>query len=198
MTDTQTVGTTAEAAPAAPAEAVTAPDKGFDLDGLLNEFDTQTKPATQPQPEPAKPAPTEVVDTEARRELAEWKFEREIQPVVKTIRGDIPQEVFSDNEIRWWLDGQAKEDPRLQQAWLNRKANPAAWSKVEKAISAKLAKKFHKLPDPNATEDVEAVTAAVRGASRTAPADPPPKFGSMSNAEYRKTVKEKYGYDPGV
>ena len=193
----QTVGTETEAQAKPVAEATTAQDKGFDLDGLLSEFTEQTKPVTQPQPKPQATA-TPVVDVEARKELAELKFEKEWKPVLTRIRGDIPSEVMSDEELTDLMNGRASRDPRLKNAWENRASNPAAWNKVEKALNAELIKKFQKLPDPNATEDVAAVTAAVRGASKQAPPAQAPKFGGMSNAEYRKYVKENHGYDPGV
>lgn len=198
MTDTQTVGTGTEATPQASAEVTTAQGSGFDLDGLLSEFTEQTKPTTQPQTEPQKPAPTQVVDVEARKELAELKFEKEWKPVLTRIRGDIPSDVISDEELTDLMNGRAARDPRLKNAWENRASNPAAWGKLEKALNGEISKKFQKLPDPNTTEDVEAVTAAVRGASNKAPPAQAPKFGSMSNAEYRKYVKENHGYDPGV
>jgi len=195
MTDTQTVGNGTETVAQPAAEVTTAQDNGSDLSALLNEFTEGTKPS--PQPEPQKPATTEVVDTEARRELAALKFERDIKPVIKTVRGDVPEEVFDDDEIQGWLDSRARKDPRLQKAWDNRASNPAAWNKVEKALSAEFARKFQKSPDPHATEDVAAVTAAVRGASTTPPPDKPINFAAMTNSEGRRTVKEKYGFDPG-
>ena len=54
------------------------------------------------------------------------------------------------------------------------------------------------VPDPDATAEKWAVAAAVRGASGVALAEKPPDFDRMSNAEFSRTVKEKYGYDPGV
>lgn len=196
----QTVGTGTEATAQPVVEATTAQDKGFDLDGLLSEFTEQTKPVTQPQPEPQKPAAT-VLDPAVGKKLEkldELLFEREWKPVLTRIRGDIPAEVFSDEELTDLMNGRAARDTRLKNAWENRASNPAAWGKLEKALNAEISKKFQKLPDPNTTEDVAAVTAAVRGASNKIPPEAPPKFGGMSNSEYRKSVKEKYGYDPGV
>jgi hypothetical protein len=196
----QTVGTVPEAQAQPGAEVTTAQDKGFDLDGLLSEFTEQTKPVTQPQTEPQKAA-APAVDPDVKRKLDKLDdllFKQEWNPVLGRIRGDIPAEVMSDDELTDLMNGRAMRDVRLKNAWENRASNPAAWSKVEKALNAELTKKFQKLPDAATTEDVAAVTAAVRGASNKAPPAQAPKFGNMSNAEYRKYVKENHGYDPGV
>jgi hypothetical protein len=193
----QTVGNGIEAVAEPTVETPAAQDKGPDLSELLNEFTQSTAPVTQPQPEPQKTTET-AVDVEARKELASLRFDRDIKPVIATVRGDIPKEVFDDFEVQGWLDAKARKDPRLQKAWDNRESNPAAWGKVEKALSAEFAKKFQKLPDPNVTEDVAAVTAAVRGASKQAPPAQQPNLGKLSRAEFRKHVMETHGYDPGV
>lgn len=179
--------TEAPASPGAEGTSAQTTTQTADLDSLLNQFTTETtatpaaSPAspTQPKAEPA------AVDVEARKELAALKFEREFKPVLEQVRGDIPKDVLSDEELTDLIDGRAKRDPRLQNAWNNRAANPKAWSGVQKALSAEIAKKFSKLPDPNATEDREAVTAAVRGASPKAPAEKAPNYGAMTNAEFQ-------------
>lgn len=189
MTDvvnTQTAAQPTEA-PASPGAEVTGAqvDTAADLDSLLSSFDTETqKPATAPEPKPA--AQSTVVDLEARKELAALKFEREFKPVLAAVRGDIPAEVLSDEELTDLIDGRAKRDTRLQNAWNNRANNPKAWSGVQKALSAEIAKKFSKLPDPDATEDRAAVTAAVRGASQAAPREAAPNYGAMTDAEFQK------------
>lgn len=165
-----------------------------DLDSILAEFDQSTKPAPAPAPAQAA-APPQVVDVEARKELAEMKFQQEIKPVLQRVRGDIPKEALSDEEIQDLLDGRARREPRLKQAWIDRATNPAAWSKVEKALQQELQKKFSKLPDPGATEDREAVTAAVRGASsKSAPDEKPPSWGSMTEGEFLQERRARYGF----
>jgi hypothetical protein len=53
--------------------------------------------------------------------------------------------------------------------------------------------------DTQATEDRAVVAAAVRGASTNrAPETPPPNYSTQNNAEYRRSVREQYGFDPGV
>ena len=146
------------------------------------------------------PKPTADADrvSALEREFAQMKFEREFKPTLERVRGELPKDVWSDEELSDWIDGRAKRDPKLQNAWLNRAANPKAWGAVEKALSAELSKKFQPRVDAQATEDVAAVAAAVRGASKQAPEERPPEFSRMSNGEYRKNIREKYGFDPGV
>lgn len=198
MTDTNTQApvdeTNATAAPVA--EASNAAGDASDLESILKEFETQTKP--EPKLE-QKPQASTQVDNDLRREVAELKFKMEFEPVLNKIRGDIPKDVISDEELTDLVDGRAKRDPKLQNAWLNRSSNPAAWSKVEKALHADLSKKFQPRVDKNATEDREVVAAAVRAASTTKASDEkPPDLSRMSNGEYRQWVMSNHGYDPGV
>lgn len=75
----------------------------------------------------------------------------------------------------------------------------AAKSAITQAMGA-LTKELKATPRPvdrDATEVREAVTAAVRGASAKVPADTPPDYGRMSNYDFNKSVREKYGFDPG-
>jgi hypothetical protein len=49
------------------------------------------------------------------------------------------------------------------------------------------------------TEDVAAVAAAVMGAFSPHPIAPAaPDYSRMSNDEYRQSVRDDYGFDPGV
>lgn len=190
MTDatTQPAALTTEA-PALPAAEATGAQttQPADLDSILSEFDVKTAPA----PEQPKPV-AEVAPDVARRvehlekTLAERDFKEAITPVLDRIRGEIPKDVLANEEIQDLIDGRARRDVRLQQAWLNRASNPAAWTKLEKALGQELSKKFSKLPDPDATEDRAAVTAAVRGASQKAPAETAPNYGAMNDAEFQK------------
>lgn len=200
MTD-QATQPVASDAPAVAQPTAPAPDARTDLDSLLAEFESGTRPVSpQTQPDPQKPAiPADVADRmqKLERTLAEQSFEREFAPVRDRIRGDIPKDVLSDEEITDLLNGRAMRDTRLRAAWENRAANPRAWSSIEKSLNQELSTKFKKLPDPTATDDVAAVTAAVRGASQRPPEGKAPNFGAMTNNEGREAVKKEYGFDPG-
>ena len=198
MTDelnTQSAAQTTEA-PAQPVAEGTGAQTTADLDSLLAEFTEKTaKPAPVPEPTPAAIPPDVAKRVELlERTVAERDFKDQLKPVLERIRGDIPSEVLADDEIQDLVDGRARRDPRLQQAWLNRASNPQAWNKIEKALNQELSKKFSKLPDANATEDRDAVTAAVRGASSKAPEGKAPNLSRMTDSELRNFTKENYGF----
>lgn len=188
---------------AKPDAAGTDARKADDLDALLNEFDsTATKPA-EAKPDTKADTTAKGDDPVAQRlaaleeREADRQFQSDIKPAIDRVRGNVPTEVYDDDDVRDWMDREARKDPRLQQAWRDRHKDPAKFGKVLDGLSRKLAQKFAKAPDKNATEDREAVTAAVRGASTKAPEGKAPKFGELSNSEFSKSVKENYGFDPG-
>jgi len=196
--NTQTAATTTEtpATPAVEGNGAQAPQTA-DLDSLLAEFSQATdKPAPAPAQQPAQAVAPDVAKRLEQLEttLAKRDSEDALKPVIEAIRGELPKDVLSNEEVLDLIDGRAKRDPRIQNAWLNRASNPAAWKKIEKALGQELSKKFSKLPDPNATEDREAVTAAVRGASQKAPEGKAPDFTKMTDGEFRKAREELYGY----
>lgn len=195
--DTQAVVDKTDA-PAKPgAEVDSAQDKGSDdLDTLLNQFEQeQPKPEAKPKTEPEQKLDTAAIRRleTLEKSLAEDRFQKSIKPVIERVRGDIPAEVLGDDEILDLLDGKAKRDPRLQQAWLNRDKNPSAWAKIEQNLGKELSKKFSKLPDQDATEDRNAVAVAVRGASTKAPEGKPPNFSKMSDNEFQAEKEKMFG-----
>jgi hypothetical protein len=172
-----------------------------DLDSLLAEFDQGTKkPDTVSSPDTKPTLPDALAqDVQALKSQAqEWaqeKNKRAIAETVDDIRGDVPKEVFDDEMVEAWLDAQARRDPRLAQAWLQREQNSQKWGKVKAELGRQLAKKAGSLPDRNATDDREAVAAAVRGASAKAAVEPAPNFGAMTDAELRKYNREHFGFE---
>lgn len=173
------------------------------LDDLLAEFGTKTREAAKPSTPETKPATAtdpnlvEQVNT-LSHEFARYASRADMDATIKAIRGDLDPEVFDDVLVESWLDSQARQDPRLTQAWLERREKPKQFEKVRAELGRSFGKKFSKLPDKAATEDREAVTAAVRGASTKAPEDRPPSYGSMSNQQVREDIEKRYGYTPNV
>ena len=170
---------------------------GTDLDTLLAQYETETKkpePVSPPETQQHQPVQQQVDPSVAR--LVN-RFDREdLQKLVNNVKGDADVE---DDLVEAWIDTQARRDPRLARAWLEREANPKAFEQISKQLGKEFAKKTAKRPDPALTEDREAVAAAVRGAStHRAPESAPPAYGGMSNAEYRNEVRQRYGFDPGV
>ena len=170
---------------------------GADLDSLLAQFEQQAAPRPEPVSPPVQQQQPErqQLDPNVARVLG--RIEREdIGKLVSSVKGDSDIE---DDLVEAWIDTQARKDVRLQRAWLERDANPKAFEQIAKQLGKEFAKRTAKRPDPALTEDREAVVAAVRGASTNrAPDSPAPAFGGLSNVDFRKEVRERYGFDPGV
>lgn len=170
---------------------------GDDVDTLLNEFQASTKtsePAPQPKPEPK--AGTEATPSKpdpAIAEVRDYIFRQDMNKTVTAVRGDLDPERFDDDFIEAWLDTRSRKEPRLAEAWVNRNRNPQAFQKVVAGLGREFSKKYGSLPDKQATEDREAVTAAVRGASNKAPEGQPPNFGSMTDAEFAAEKSKMFG-----
>lgn len=86
----------------------------------------------------AKPGMNEDVLGEVkalRTELAQRDY-REVMrdDVIPTVKGDL--DVPTDY-VEYWVNKQADADPRLMEAWDNRKANPAAFKEVMEALAPK-------------------------------------------------------------
>jgi hypothetical protein len=195
----------AQAKPAT--EGANAQDKGDELDALLSQFDAESKtektePDSKPgqksgtDPDPVKNLADEVA--ELRRRETDRQYKQDIRPVIEKLRGDIPTELYDDEDVQDWLDRQAKQDPRITRAWLNRHKDPVTFNKVVDGLGKKLSQRFAKLPDKSATEDREAVTAAVRGASHKAPEGKAPDYSKSGNHDFKKDVEERFGYTPRV
>lgn len=180
------------------AEPVVADDSarndGNDLDSLLAQFEKDTKPPVSPAPTTTATPPP--VDNGRIVALENRLFQEDLNKAVTNIMGDlkVPRRMATG-----WLDQIAREKPEVAQAFVNQASNPKQWEQIERVLAKEFAKEVKSVQvDEEATEDRDAVAAAVRGASTRAPADAPVNFGNQSNSEFRNTVKEKYGFDPGV
>jgi hypothetical protein len=201
--DTQAVDTTTNAQPQAVAEVAVAQDDAGDLDTLLKVYDEKvTAPAataTTPEPKPGTDPDLKTLADRLKRvdslvtEANNLQFKRDMTDTVKTIRGDLDPTVFDDDLVEAFLNGKAKQDDRLAQAWLDRHAKPKQFEQVKTALAKDFAKKFSKMPDKAVTEDRELVSAAVRGASTRAPEGRPPEFGKMSNSDFQKEKDKLFG-----
>jgi hypothetical protein len=174
---------------------------GDELDALLREFETQAKPETTPSKPETKPDATSENGSQKRldaleQQLTDWRFQQDIKPVIDKVRGDIDPAIYDDDDVRDWIDRQAKADPRLAQAWLDRHKDPAKFGRVVEGLGKKLSARFSKLPDKQATEDREAVTAAVRGASNRAPEGKAPSYGGLSDNAFAEQVEKEHGFRP--
>lgn len=196
--DKQTVAeeTEPEAKPAV--EESSAQDDGDDLDSLLNQFDEGTKEEAKSTPEPAADNETLTRLTQLEKQLADQQFQNDMTTVVGKVRGDMDPELFDDTFVEAWVDAAARKQPKLQKAWESRHKDPSGFNKVVSALGRDFNKKFQSMPDKAATEDREAVTQAVRGASNKAPdSGGAPDFSSMSDAEAREAMQKMGIQNPG-
>lgn len=200
---TQAVVEKPDAAATPAVEGTDARDTGDDLDALLQQFDTAAKPepatASKPEQKPGAELDPKKIAADVRAEIeADNRFKADVDKTVKAIRGEIDPEIADDRFVRAYLDAEAEADPRLAQAFRDRNTKPREFAKVTEQLAKRFAAKFSRLPDKAATEDREAVTAAVRGASNRAPEGKAPDFTKMSRGDFKKQVEDQYGYTPRV
>ncbi len=173
-------------------------NNGDDLDSILKEFDTATKPAADSKPEqqPGAEADIKLLAEQVKGFVSEAnaiRYRQDMDKTIADIRGDLDPD-FADNDfVEAWLDAQARKDPRLAQAWVNRNANPKQFDKVKAELGKALKGKFSKLPDRQATDDRAAVTAAVRGASNRAPETKAPDLSRLTDAEFQREKEKMFG-----
>lgn len=206
-TTTEHTAADAAKAPAMPGatDGQDARKDGDDVDTLLNQFETSVKPAPAPTPQPkpeqkagTEAAPTAPAADSGIAEVRNYIFRQDMDKTIKTVRGDLDPDRFDDGLVESWLDMRARKDPRLAAAWENRHRNPQAFEKVVAGLGREFTAKYGKMLDKQATEDREAVSAAVRGASTKAPEGKAPDFSGMSDQQFREEHKKLYGYYPPV
>jgi len=176
-----------------------------DLDELLKQYesaapasadgsssDPESKGNGETSEGDVKELVSELVQEKRAREKAEANtaFQADMKTVVDEVRGDISGEQFNDVFVEAWLDAEARTNPNLATAWANRNTDPAHFKQVVRALGEKFTKIVKGQPDPNVTEDVEAVANAVRGASPNAPAGSTPNFGAMPQGEFDQMVNK--------
>lgn len=122
--------------------------------------------------------------------IATYQHQTDLRATVANVRGDMDPKLLSDDLVQAWIDTQAREDEGLRQAWLGRAENPQMWKAAERILSKQFRQKFAQMPDPNLTEDVAAVSAAVRGASAPTQAEPPPNYGRLSDKDMRAEMQK--------
>jgi hypothetical protein len=195
----QTVVDNADPAALPAADATTSAQEPT-LEQLLDEYDRSVQ-RSSPQPEPTPQLQsqdqqqTPPIDYGQIHRFQQKQFMDEVKGAAAKIFGDLK---VPEKAKIGWLDQMAREIPEAAASWQNRHNNPRQWAKWERYLSRAVEAEFKSPVDPVATDDRDAVAAAVRGASTKVTAEPPPSFGHMSNSEFRKSVREKYGFDPGV
>jgi len=138
-------------------------------------------------------------------EFAQRKFEGAREELLKRLGDATDDAQLPQDYTRSWLDMRALQDQELLNAFLGQfdgEQGAANWKSHEKRLTSQLRKAVSEFErsriDPAATEDREAVTAAVRGAAKQPPPERPPNLDRMSNAELRKHTEDKFGYTPNI
>ncbi len=176
-------------APAEPGVAVeTRTEQDADLDALLAEFDQKTQPAAPP-PEPKVEKPNDFVSQRVQR-IEQRLLQEDIDEAVKEVFGDLK---VPKRAAIGWLDQAARENEAIQKAFLNKANDPRTWNRFAKALSKEAQKDFAPI-DVGATVDREAVTAAVKGASKPIAAEPAPNLGAMNDAEFAAYTRKNFGF----
>lgn len=190
MTDTPVNNQTDEGATQPPSDDAGVAQGEPTLDELLNEM--EVLPAEQPQEPrtetPSNPRLDSVVSfvDEFREKAIREQTQTDISKAVEAVKKDIGVSV-PDRLIEGLLHREASTDPRFMRAFQMREKDPATWNKVLKASAKEFKNDFEQQTDPDTTEDVGAVRAAVRSATNSPPIAEgidPGKLNSMSDAEF--------------
>lgn len=194
----------APAVPGVPTGQDVRSNDGESVDALLDQFDASVKTVepAKPQPKPEqKLVPAEAAKAPIDPDIAEIRgyiTRQDINKAIGVVRGSLDPDKYDDALVEGYLNALATKDPRLAAAWQNRHNQPQAFQKILAAVGREFQKKHGTMPDRQATEDREAVTAAVRGASTKAPEGKAPDFSRMSTSEFREAHYKEYGYYPSV
>lgn len=169
-----------------------------DIESILAEYDEEEQKSAPVKPDSGKSAEADVTTALAefrnfQRSQQQKEDRADLLKAAQEIRGDIGADVWSDDEIIDWLDGQARKHAGLKNGFLKRSENPAAWNKAIGDFGKVFQGKFSKMPDAKVTADRETVSHAVRGASTKAP-DPDEKsvaeLAMMHPIEKERYIKD--------
>ena len=193
------------------APAVEPPPLSFTDRLLQKAAERDQRLADARKPKGPEAAPQNTAEREELQQLRTWAEGIEAERMAERERveaqevfdrsGEVVQEIapwLPGDYARTWFINEAMTDPVLADAWENRHASPEAAGIAQRQIDRsmrKLGKHLRGLPDPVATDDRAVVTAAMRGASGRAPPEAPPNYSSMSDADFNRELKTKYGID---
>lgn len=163
-------------------------DAQEDLDTLLNEFDKGTsQPAEKAEPGGQVDTVSRDEFNELQKTIVDQQYKVDIQGVVKQIKGEVDIPYVTDEFVETYLNTEANKNPKLAQAWGNRRSDPEAFKKVIESISKTFQSGFN--IDQKITSDMDSVTAAVRSASTKSPETAQEiDWANLSDAEF---VQEK-------
>ena len=195
MADESTTGTTAGTA--APADK----SGTSELDRLLNDY-VEGKPAPAAQPDTTTFAPViEALKPVAQyaerkmREEQEVALKKSVDDAIASVKSDEALKPVSDKLVRGFLQDQYANDSGFKAAYDNRTKDPKAWDSALSNARTSFKEELKSLNGQSFRSDVEAATAAVRGAGRgSSPEGPkvdPGKLREMSDTEFARFKREQ-------
>lgn len=131
-----------------------------ELTALINEGATETKPDLTKD---LKEVVSFVQSQQA--ETFNKNFREDMDVAVKAIQDVVPEEAskfVTPGMIEGYLHKLANEDEAVKDAFLQRRNKPEAWAQTQKSLVESFSKQFKETPDPNISEDREAVIAAAK------------------------------------
>jgi hypothetical protein len=138
-----------------------------------------------------------------RQQVEDWRRleSADIEAVLREAETQLEGMTVPPGFAKRWLWSEYAANPELKQAWDHRYSSEEAKQRAHQTVRQafkRMRAEAKMAPDPAATEDREAVTAAVRGASTRVPEAKAPDFRGMSNSEYREAVRKSYGFTPDI
>jgi len=164
------------------------------LNDVLAEFEAGTQQAEiTDKADKAESVTDEQINKAVERAMensrAKDKSRADIEESAKTILGatGAHQHVAQD-----FLQGEAARDPRVATAFTQRYKNPDAWQKVLKGLAGKFSGSLGSPIDQSATDDRNAMAAAVKSATTKAPTDAAqPNLEAMNNSEFNEFLRNQ-------
>jgi len=206
--------------PDAPETAAQAP--AFDMDALLREYNDNVPPAEPGQQLPTLDENAEIVQDGAviaptnntialghvidhiQQQDADRMAEMEandLDAVHAWGREETADFPVPDDYAEGVISSRYLNDPEFSGAWDHRYDSQEAMDLCEKHLirtMKSIKQSASEAPDPQSTEDREAVTAAVMGATSDAPEGPPVNYADMTDADFRRTLKKNFGFTPNI
>lgn len=190
----------ASAKPDAQAQDARSDGDDLDLDKLIANWKDPADEQSRQSPEPAKPEPKAETDKASLDYLVQSKVDRTLADrQAAEDAGKYATELANEYGVTrriamGWLDQMAREEPAVLHAFRHRQPEPKKWERMWQSLRKEFGKEHKQsVVDPKATEDREAVTAAVRGASTKAPEQKAPDYSKLTPAEFQAEKERLFG-----
>ena len=171
-----------------------------DLDRLLAEHDAGKTQTTSPDYATVKPLidamkPVAQYAEGKMREEQNAAIAKSVSDAVSFVKSDETLKPISDKLVKGFLQDRYSEDASFKGAYDNRSKDPKAWDAALQSAQKDFKTEVQTLNGQSLRSDVEAATAAVRGAGRQPSNDgakaTPGKLRKMSDAEFAEFKAEE-------